>query len=198
MSRKVLLLDLDRTLLDTNKFLQAFWQAMAHAYGVDAEHEMAMVPEWYHAIGEYRYYDLKMHLEQGLGKNAEEVVETLRPQLQGQDFLYPDVQEMAKWQEHKEYEIRVVTFGPQWVQLLKLQFTPSLAHLPSDIMLESKSAYIARNFADATGFLVDDKRNSHMPNNIKQLWLVRDKSVQDMLDKETVIIHSLTQVEEAL
>jgi hypothetical protein len=197
MKSKVLFLDLDRTLFDTVSFMTTLWRALSDHYGQDYDHCMALVPQYYRAIGDYRYYDLKIHLQDGLGVDPEEAVAAVTPQLKNTDFTFPDASELHIWQK-SDYEIRILTFGPAWVQQFKMRFAPSIAHLPIDIILEPKNEFIAREYADRNGLLVDDKRGLHLPPNFKEVWIDREHTMQNAQEYGIIYINSLTQVKELL
>jgi phosphoglycolate phosphatase-like HAD superfamily hydrolase len=197
MKPRILLLDLDRTLFDTARFMPAMWQAIAAQYSLNYEHQMALVPHFYRAMGDYRYYDLKVHL-QDLGMDAEEVIDKVTPVLQKQDFIFPDVSELKEWQKRPDYEIRVLTFGPEWVQSFKLRFAPEIAQLPLDMILEPKNEFIARTYPRQGGLLVDDKRNPQLPPSFKEVWLNRDHTMQNAQESGMICINSLNQVKDLL
>lgn len=197
MKPKVLFLDLDRTLFDTVRFMNALWHALAAQCGQDYDHCMAMVPQYYRAIGDYRYYDLWLHIQDGLGVDPEVAVAAITPHLKGADFTFPDASELHEWQK-TDYEIRILTFGPEWVQRFKLQFAPRIAQLPIDIILEPKNQFIARDYAGRSGLLVDDKRDLHLPPNFKEVWLDREDTMQNSQEYGIICVNSLTQVKELL
>lgn len=198
MARKVLFLDLDRTLLDTPHFMQSLWREIAKAYNAGLEHQMAQVPHWYRAVGDYHYYDLRMHLQEGMGLDPDAVLAKITLALQKEDFLYPDASELAAWLERADYEVRVLTFGPPWVQQFKISLVPAIAKLPCDMILEAKKAFIAREYAGRQGLLVDDKRNPGLPDGFTEVWLNRDSDMDIVKEYGIITIKSLTQVRELL
>lgn len=198
MKPDILFLDLDRTLFDTPRFMPALWHALAARYSLDYEHCMALVPHFYRAIGDYRYYDLKMHLQDGLGLDPEQAIDVVTPVLAKQDFLFADTSSLAEWQARPDYEVRILTFGPAWVQAFKMRFAPALAHLPTDMILEAKNEFIAREYAGRSGLLVDDKRNPNLPKGFTEVWLDRDHTMQNTQESGIVCINSLAQIKELL
>lgn len=195
MTKKILFLDLDRTLFDTDYFMQSLWGEIAARYNINKEHELARTPEWYRAMGEYRYYDLREHLEQGIGLNPDDVVSAVTPALSKLDFLYADVADvLALQKEHADYEFRVLTFGPEWVQKLKLQFVPAIRDLACDIILLAKNEFIAAQYPGVHGYLVDDKRNRGLPGGVKEVWINRTETLQSLQKYDILAINSLTQI----
>lgn len=195
MTRKVLFLDLDRTLFNTDLFIKEFWHAAATLYNFDPIHQLTQVASWYEPVGDFGYYSVEDHVRAVVGKTAAEVGQAVRPMLKATNFAYPDTAEITAWQARGDYELRILTFGGEWLQKYKLSLTPTLNSLPYDIILVAKGDFIAKNFTDAQGFLVDDKRGNGLPPNFKEIWINR---VTDMKIPETITIHSLTEVKGVL
>ncbi|HET9411693.1 MAG TPA: hypothetical protein VFO38_02510 [Candidatus Saccharimonadales bacterium] len=195
MARNILFLDLDRTLLDTDLFVEEFWHAAAKLYNFDPIHQIAQLASWYKPVGNFGYYSVEDHVRAALGKTAAEVGEAVRPLIQHIDFTYPDTAEIKDWQARGDYELRILTFGERWLQTYKLSLTPTLSALPCDIILVAKGDFIAKNFTDAQGFLIDDKRGNRLPPNFKEIWINRRT---DMKIPETITIHSLAEVKGVL
>lgn len=195
MTRKILFLDLDRTLFDTDLFVKEFWHAAAKLYNFDPIHQIAQLSSWYKPVGDFGYYSVEDHVRAALGKTAAEVGEAVRPILQNTHFAYPDTSEIPTWQARGDYELRILTFGGEWLQKYKLSLTPTLNGLPYDIILVAKGDFIAKNFTDAQGFLVDDKLGNNLPPTFKQIWINR---ITDMKNPGIITVQSLTQVQEAL
>lgn len=196
--KKLLLLDLDRTIFDTATFMRVLWTALAAEYNADYDREMARVPSFYRAVGDYRYYDLQLHIQEGLGENADEAMRAVSPILTQQDFAFADLSELGTWLAHPDYEVRVLTFGPEWVQRWKLVFMPMVKDVPIDITLEPKEAYIAREFAGRTGFLVDDRLTHSLPDGFTEMYITRESTIQNSQEDGIIYINSLTQVREYL
>ncbi|HKX73317.1 MAG TPA: hypothetical protein VJM32_04855 [Candidatus Saccharimonadales bacterium] len=196
MSKKLLLLDLDRTLLDTKRFMNELWTEISRQYNLDYDHEMSRVPHWYRSMDDYRYYDLRLHIQEGLALDPDVAVAAVTPALKKIDFLFPDVSELAEWRKHTDYELRIMTFGPRWVQEFKLAFMPELADIAADIILEPKGQFIARQYAGRQGMLVDDKRNADLPHGFREIWLDRDGTNQR--PEGIITINSLTELREVL
>lgn len=195
MTRNILFLDLDRTLFDTDLFIKEFWHAAAKIYNFDPIHQIAQVSSWYRPVGDFGYYSVEDHVRAALGKTAAEVGEAVRPLIRHIDFTYPDTAEITIWQARGDYELRILTFGGRWLQKYKLSLTPTLSALPCDIILVAKGDFIVKNFTDAQGFLVDDKRGNRLPPNFKEIWINRRT---DMKIPGTITIHSLAEVKGVL
>lgn len=195
MTKKLLLLDLDRTLLDTQRFMHDLWMELSRVYATDYDYQMARVPHWYRSMGDYRYYDLKLHIEEDLHVAADEAIGHIMPAMLKNDYLFDDAKALSDWQK-MGYDIRIMTFGPLWVQEFKLRCMPTLKDIPKDIILEDKGAFIARQYADREGFLVDDKRNVTLPKNIREVWL--DREATNRNPEGIITINSLTELREVL
>ncbi|HSW81121.1 MAG TPA: hypothetical protein VLG40_01875 [Candidatus Saccharimonas sp.] len=197
MNDKILFLDLDRTLFDTPRFTQALWYAIGHEFKVDAAQQLESLPEWYHQIGDLRYYHFEEHVKHVLHKTADEITAKIRPRLERENFLYPDTSELQNWQTRGDYQLRILSFGGEWLQKFKISLCPRIADLPADIILEPKNTFIAHNYSRANGFLVDDKRNLDLPRGFTEVWLRREL-LQKTKESGLIIVNSLIEVTEAL
>lgn len=197
MTDKILFLDLDRTLFDTVRFVNVLWQTIGRAYTIDHEKQLATMLGWYKQVGELRYYRFEDHVQQATGQTADQVAVKIRPHLAAHDFLYPDTAEIKNWQARGDYTLRILSFGGEWFQKFKISLSPAIADLPADIILQPKNQFIATHFAGARGFLVDDKRNPHLPKGFTEVWLQRD-TLQNAKESSLIIVNSLIEVTEAL
>lgn len=196
MTKKLLLLDLDRTLLDTQRFIPDLWAHLADRYKANDGYEISRIPHWYRAMGGLHYYDLKLHIEESLGAPADEAVAAVTPELLKRDYAFSDVSELAAWRRNPDYEIGILTFGSVWTQQFKLRCIPAIADLPCHIVLESKGEFVTRHYAGRQGFLVDDRRNAGLPPGIREVWLDRDGTNRH--PEGIITINSLTELGEVL
>ncbi|HSE61048.1 MAG TPA: hypothetical protein VLA88_01995 [Candidatus Saccharimonadales bacterium] len=192
---RTVFVDFDRTLFNTELFQRLCWQEIGNAYNVDVEAAHAQMPAWYHQVGDLHYYSLDEQLAAMFTQDTpDEIMATIRPKLASMAFSYPDAKEVFAWQK-AGYEVHIVTFGEEWFQNTKRSFVPELAELPFHITLEQKGSFIASNFPDATGFMIDDKRNLDLPPAIREVWLNR---VDNKQEAGILTIHSLKAMEELL
>lgn len=150
--RRLVLADLDRTLFDTDRFVQDIWALAGHEFGIDAEAERQRAPEFYHFYGDwydYRFFD---HLADVVGDTFDRTlfVALAQRQLSGR-YLYSDVTP-----DIVELIDAIVTFGNDAYQSFKLSLCPQLDGIERHIILGGKGAYIAQAFI-APSVLIDDK-----------------------------------------
>lgn len=145
-------MDLDRTLLDTDKFVRSIWQLAEKQYGIDARSERDRAPAYFthhQDMYDYRFFD---HLQAVAGARYDKAafiaaaVSSL-----SERFLYDDVTE-----EVVSRIDAIVTFGNSDYQTFKLLLCPKLVGINRHVLLEPKGPYIARTFSQAS-ILVDDK-----------------------------------------
>lgn len=193
--KKLLLLDFDRTLFDSDAFINKLWQIISTKYKLDFTDMLAEMPKFYHAVGELRYYDFALHLQEATGQSVEESIGGIRPEMAKTQYQYSDV-EPTLHQLSQEFEIRILSFGQPWFQNLKMSFTHIASDLPRDIILSAKNEFIADHFAGRQGALVDDKRNSELPKGFTEIWLNRDSKESE--PDSIITINSLKQLPEVL
>jgi hypothetical protein len=197
MSRRIIFVDLDRTIFDTARFMPDVWHTVADLYDVDAERELQHVPDWYESVGDLYHYPFPAHFEAVTGVSADDAKSELHRRLRGRDYAFSDTIAMRDWKK-RGYEVRILSFGARWFQDFKLSFLPDF-HEPRDIILEAKGPFIAKNFPDAVGFMVDDKRNPDLPPAVHEVWLDRAGTSLGKPKEDAIItISSLEQVEELL
>jgi hypothetical protein len=195
MSRRIIFVDFDRTLFRTDFLFTKLWEAVAELYPqADVLKANAEIGQWYEIIEDhYKHYLFPQHLLHATGVDFEEAQPLLLKRLSQYDFLYPDVHAANEWPK-AGYEVRILTFGGEPFQKFKLKLAPQCKQ-PHDIILEPKGIFLARHYMDVEGFMVDDKRNPGLPQNIKEVWLSRkSKATEDAI----ITISSLEQMQEFL
>jgi hypothetical protein len=196
MTKPILFVDFDRTLVKTDRLIAASWQTIEKTYGIDTTSVLATLEDHYVHVGDLRYYHLDKHIEASLRRPADEVAAAIYPTLQKQDFAYADAKEIFAWQD--KYEVRILTFGAEWYQRFKLGLVPQFQNIPTDIILRPKGEFIAEQFGNRTGWLVDDKYNGGMPPGFTEIHLVRSSSLTNENKSGIIIINSLNALKELL
>ena len=183
-------LDLDRTLFRTDLFDKLRWQLLAKWYPgkFDLAVESQRQSEFYEYRGELYFYNFMAHMT-NLGIDLDEVFEKIRTsELADGRLEYSGVRELINWIRQRG-EARILTFGPNDYQSLKISLCPSLRDVEVIITGEEKSKYF-NSLTDKSSeiWMVDDKIIRDLPENIhfvqanlegvtvvKQGWSVIDK-----------------------
>lgn len=189
MPKPLLLMDLDRTLFDTELFIDRVWAYMAGRYGLNSQAEKVRAPEYFDTHGDsydYRFFD---HVRASVGPDfdKEEFIKGAKRELSGL-FLYPDATS-----DVLNLIDAILTFGNREYQLFKLSLCPELAGIEHHIVLEPKGAYIARTFAAAT-VLVDDKDLSGEIKLPAHFVRIDRSEVSQGQPRDHLVIHSLEAI----
>lgn len=175
MTDRLLLIDFDRTLFDSGRFIAAWWSWLGQRYGLSAEQELSRIDDFYSYVGDWRNYDFMSHLASlQLPTTVEQVMTDGRQALTGQDFLYSDARRLLA--RVADREVRIVTFGNAAYQRYKLSFCGDLDHLPVDIIEEDKADYVTRRYGDRSVVLIDDKLLDGLPSSIHFVHLDRSQA----------------------
>lgn len=149
-----LLLDLDRTLFDTDLFIRTLWTWIGQAYGVDIQAARANQGTYYRYVGDMYDYDFFRHI-QDLGIDKQDLITRVHQELKQSHFLYPDV--AAFLELTHDLDRAILTFGNEPYQSFKLSFCPQLLELPVYMTLEQKPGYIQAHWPDIATTLIDDR-----------------------------------------
>ena len=162
-------LDLDRTLFQTDLFDKLRWQLLAKWYPdkIDLAVESQRQPKFYEYRGELYFYNFSAHMME-LDISTTEVYEKIRTsELADGRLEYAGVFELINWIRERG-EVRVLTFGPENYQSLKVSLCPSLKDVEVIITGEEKSAYF-NTLTDKSAeiWMVDDKPIRNLPENVR-------------------------------
>ena len=189
--RPLLLVDLDRTLFDTDAFVAGLWHCMQELYALDASTELARISEFFRYSGELYEYDFFSHLADATNEELEDraVIEAAVPYLAGR-FLYGDVTP-----ELIQRIDAIVTFGNERFQQLKIAMCPELSVVPVHFVQEPKGGYLKRTF-DRRFIMVDDKDLSGEIDAPSQFVLIdrADTYAQKATTESCEIIRSLDRL----
>ena len=169
----LLVLDLDYTLFDTDRFVQDLAVLVAGEVGIAAGDYLLQIPDYYEHSGEHlAHYQFSRHLG-ALGLHEQFLERKITPALTGRDYTYTDVDVSVRAFLRDGYDVRILTYGEQRYQQLKLRCAGIAGQLAADIILESKGAYIARRFAGRAGAIVDDKQITDLPAGVQAVYIDR-------------------------
>lgn len=167
-----MLVDFDRTLFDTERFVGVLWKTLGAHYGVDGMKELSRVQDFYYERGTVPLgYDFFSHLAAIKSiKDSETTVEAiLRNSLRSEDFLFEDARSL--YDDIDE----IVTLGDRKYQTFKLSICPDLVGIRTHIIQESKAGFIKRQYLRPT-LLVDDKHHEHeLPESCNFILINREQ-----------------------
>ena len=147
MARRLTILDLDRTLFDSGRFLNDLLELLATRYDLDPAAFRASLAD--HREGDW--YDFHRHLAAVSSLKAAEVVALAKQELTGRNYLYADVLPWLEVAQTAGEELLIMTVGTPAFQTLKLAHAPALAQLPRQIVDRNKGYVIAAQLQSAPG-----------------------------------------------
>ena len=195
MTKPLLLMDFDRTLFDTDAFFDALWRLVADEYGgIDADHEKARKGSFLTYVGDLYDYAFHRHAADVLGDRYEEAaLDALVKQRLSGKFLFDDATP-----EVIGTIDRIVTFGNEPYQRLKLSLCPEIEGIRTHIVHVPKGGFIAELF-DVPTILVDDKPiQSEINPPARFIWLDRSATADVGSDDGFVAISSLRHLDQAI
>ncbi len=201
-NRQLVLVDLDRTLFDLDKFFTTIWRTLGDMYGFNAQDALDHMREFYYRPkdGYHGTYAFGNHLHVFVPDADEHAtIQLLVDRLRGTSFLFDDASVLFEWA--KRFDVRILSFGESHIQEFKLAFCPELAVIPTELIMERKTEYIAEHYAGRHGFLVDDKLELGLPEGMRQIWIVRDPHDPRLENKpksDIILVNSLKQANEFL
>ena len=141
ISPRLILLDMDRTIFDTDQHFTDFTEIVAREYGLSAsqlrnhEHQLTKNPGPYSPIDDIRYNNLLPGVDVG------ELFENIEQQMISNDhnYLYPDVTEFIGKQQEQGNEVVIVTVGTHEYQLHKQRLCTEIIDLPIMVTRRPKS-----------------------------------------------------------
>jgi hypothetical protein len=180
---------MDRTLLDTNRFMLDMFEVIGEYCGMAPGKVMESHREFWVTLGELRHYDFFAHMRT-LGLGADEAENVVKQKLGEQDYCYSDVADFLRFLEDKTDRWLVLTHGERRYQYLKFCLCRELAALPFQDVLTPKAEWIRKEFGDKAGILIDDKKVENLPDGFRHVWLQRQSPATHSGDFYT----SLTEI----
>ena len=187
-------LDLDRTLFQTDLFDELRWGLLAQWYPemIDLPSEWARQREFYVYHGELYFYDFTAHMAT-LGLDVV-VYERLRAsELADGRLEFESVRTVVE-SIRERGDVRILTFGPEDYQSLKLALCPSLRDVPVHRTLEEKGVFfrsLAHDAADEI-WMVDDKVIPELPEYVR--YVQADVERKGVEQQEWPVITELVEL----
>jgi FMN phosphatase YigB (HAD superfamily) len=146
MKNHLYVLDLDRTLFNTDRFANDLIALLSKQFGIDAAAYRQEMGQYFDPVTEA--YDFYRHATTATGASPGELNTAIQAGLPSQSYVYEDV---APWLAHHQQagmEIVVMTTGHRSFQQLKLDYSPELAKLPHIITPHNKGAVLKQYLAN--------------------------------------------------
>jgi hypothetical protein len=175
MSETAVIIDMDKTLVPSWKFMSDVAQALSEGFGIDKKRFYDDVNAL-HIVGNdnLRHYDFFTHIRK-LGLDADETETYIVQYLKERDYVYDDVPHFLNFilSEVKPDFAAILTYGEHRFQHLKYKCAPTLSNLVCIDILEPKGRYIKNHFANYRGVIIDDKPIAALPRNFTGVLLER-------------------------
>jgi hypothetical protein len=162
--KPLLLIDLDRTIFDTNSFFEFVIEAFTSEFAVSKQevdkhlHLLAVG-----ATNHLRHTDFAQLLTE-LHINSERFYAYIAQATSPNQFILADAVPFLEWAHRQdEFELGILSFGQPEIQTLKIEISPLVSSLHRMIIMTRKNDYIVDAFADRQGILVDDKPDQNLP-----------------------------------
>lgn len=195
--KPILFVDFDRTLFDTASFTTKLWESVSRRYNLDAEKAKTEGQAYFNYVGNLYDYDFFSHMRKMTGSSDVGIADAVREDLAGHDFCYPDSDEPFAWAD-EGHDVRILTFGNEPYQRLKLSLAAEFMDLPIMIIRESKAEYLGWAHEAQQGWLVDDKPDQRLPVGFKEINLNRTSDLPIAQQSGYVIVNSLKHVRNVL
>lgn len=170
----ILFVDLDRTILNSEKFSQIVAAASTRITGRDVN------PADHHTADGCNYSSLTAHMASHLTQFETAVKQVAKRAIL--TLIYPDVWPLLRGDLMRTVgqpaHLAILTFGDPQYQRLKIDSLTPLHHMSTHIVQEPKRDYITRNFPHRTGWLVDDKPGQNLPHGWGEIHLDRSAARQ--------------------
>jgi hypothetical protein len=192
--KPVLFVDLDRTIFDTVGFFTLIEDILKNNFNVsDTDYEkIRSLYAVQSADPMLRYSDFDEILVR-LGISKEEFQKVVINAAGKNKYILPDAVHFIEWLLNcKTHEIRILSFGQYYFQMLKLRVTPAIKSIPEHIIMTRKNEFIAKEYSNRIGILIDDKPNQELPNGWKEIYIDRARNVNSSYNESNSMIRITT------
>ena len=185
------MVDLDRTLFDTDRFVDWVWQVIAKEYKIDTEYERQRAELFYSYYEDWYDYQFFDHIASisTIDSSQDEFERRVRSH-QRDNFLFTDALETLSLYDE------IITFGNQPYQRFKLSMCPELHAIPATIITEMKANYIKHHYR-APVVLIDDKNLSDELPDWARFFLV-DRTQQQAMIQHSADFTSMSSLRELI
>lgn len=188
-----LLIDLDRTLFDTPRFVQTLWEWIGQAYEIDAEAARANQQIYFTYVEDMYSYDFFAHIAE-LDIDGADLTQRAREHFAGTTFLYDDAPDFLAMTA--DMDRAILTFGEKKYQDFKLMFCPELNGLDVYNTMRPKREFIRANYPDQSVALVDDKLLvGALPENTRFIHVDHGQAQPAVEYDQYVSVNSLSSIQ---
>lgn len=173
--KPILFVDLDRTLFDTVAFFNFVENILINEFKVTTEDYEKVRPLYAVESTDpmLRYSDFDEILIR-LDISKESFQQVVTSSAGNNKFILKDAVGFIEWlQQCTTHEVRILSFGQYYFQMLKLLVSPALSNFPEHIIMQRKNEFIAKEYTNRTGILIDDKPNQALPEGWVELFIDR-------------------------
>jgi hypothetical protein len=198
--RRLVIIDLDRTALDTARLRDAIGHVLYTELGIYPDKFREEVRRFTSETG----YDLFGHLETlGFGTAAAELL--LRDRLQGQDFMFPDARRLLdELLDREDLQVVFLTVGVDRYQQFKLSLLPEkYRQIPATVIGYNKGVWLMQLWEDGVltyenetyeeAVVIDDKASTllamaNAPASVQLVHVLRPEAkYQQRCDLDRVV-----------
>jgi hypothetical protein len=148
MAARLYIVDLDRTIFDTRRFLAAVKGVIVQEHHLDPgafDRTMASF------IDPESGYDAHKHYTDLTGQGPNQLDELVARTLHDQDFAYPDATAWIKARDPHHEHVVILTTGRRRYQQLKFRHAPAIRDLHKVIVNTNKGIIIRRHLHEGVG-----------------------------------------------
>jgi hypothetical protein len=198
-------IDFDETLFNHYAYLD--WaELFLKKFGMSPGAYRKTVDSFHTDMGEkLRLYNHEDHILSASGKQWSYISGEFERELSknNHDFCYDDAHAFLHEITKSPYDVRILTYGNGEYQRYKIKTCKTLEklHIPVHVVTQPKREFLAENFSEVAGILVDDKYPLNLPKKWTHFWINRAEQLSaPKHDKktDTVQISGLNQVSSML
>lgn len=189
-AQPVIYLDLDHTLIDTDRLGVALREASSRLFAISVA-ELNRTHEDFRVdiAGGLHYYPFFSQLAR-YGVDPKRAEEQLRESLRGQLFLYDDAADLLAYLASRQLDAHILTIGETQYQTFKTSLVPELQALRVICVQAPKAEYISKQ-GDVPALIVDDLRVHGLPPMCQGVMIDRTQVEPQSFQNDYVTINDL-------
>jgi haloacid dehalogenase-like hydrolase len=179
--------DFDSTLYNTGRFAAELFSVISKESGVSRENVASDSKQFFSHPG-LGGYDYAAHVE-SLGLDPEVMWRKLSELVKANNYLYPDSVPFMQAARNKGYEPKILSFGEQRFQMIKIQSVLTMLADSNGINPEvsvvnrKKHEHIRALHPGQKGLLIDDVSDQELPPGFTEIHLNRNLELANPIQK---------------